>query len=766
MTQTASDTAATLDLGVGGMTCASCVARVERALQKVPGVQQASINLATESARVRFAGAAADMAPLLRRAVRDAGYEPRAADAALQEERAAPWAGFAPVAFGLALCLPLLAPMLWMPLGIVWMLPAWAQCLLAAPVQFGLGARFYRAGWHALKSGSGNMDLLVAVGTSAAFGLSLWLWLAPGQGGQAHLYFESAAVVITLVRLGKWLEERAKRQTTAAIRALRRLRPEVAHLIGWDGERDIPADELRAGDRLAVRPGERIPADGVVEEGASAVDESLLTGEPLPVAKTVGDKLTGGAVNGTGRVVLRVTATGAQSVLAHIIALVEDAQAAKAPVQRLVDRVAAVFVPAVLALALLTLAGWWLAGVGGASAIMRAVAVLVIACPCALGLATPTAIMAGTGAAARAGILVKDGQALELAQRVRTIAFDKTGTLTTGQPRLIGLAPLPGTTEDEALRLAASLQTGSEHPLAHAVLAAARERGLPLAAPQDMSALPGQGVQGQVEGQTLLLGSLPWLRGLGVNLQEAASALRQIHPDAILSALARRANGDSAPEALALLAFADQPKPGAQAALAQLRAQGIRCVMISGDTLDAATAMARQLGLQPEHGEVLAGVLPEGKAAAIAQLKHEVERSTSSAGHSTLNPQHSTLNGQTVAMVGDGFNDAPALAAADVGIAMGGGADAALHAAGITLMRGDPLLVPAALDIARRTVAKIRQNLFWAFIYNMAAIPLAALGYLNPMLAGAAMALSSVSVMSNALLLARWRAKASGQLVS
>ena len=741
----------TLDLGVGGMTCASCVARVERALKKVPGVQDAAVNLATESARVRFAGDAAVMAPLLRRAVRDAGYEPRAADAALQDGGESPWAGFAPVAIGIVLCLPLVAPMLLMPLGIHWMLPAWGQCLLAAPVQCVLGARFYRAGWHALKSGSGNMDLLVAVGTSAAWLLSLWLWLAPGHGAPPHLYFESAAVVVTLVRLGKWLEARAKRQTTAAIRALRRLRPEAAHLIGWDGEHDIPVDELRAGDRLAVRPGERIPADGVVEEGTTQVDESLLTGEPLPVNKAVGGKLTGGAVNGAGRVVMRATATGAQSVLAHIIALVEDAQAAKAPVQRLVDRAAAVFVPAVLVLALLTLAGWWLAGAGGENAIVRAVAVLVIACPCALGLATPTAIMAGTGAAARAGILVKDGQALELAQRVETVAFDKTGTLTIGQPRLLGMACLTDCAEDEALRLAASLQTGSEHPLARAVLAAARERGLRLTAPQNVCALPGQGVQGQVEGRALLLGSLPWLCPSGADLDRALSALQSSCPGATLSVLARRVddNGRSAIEPLALLAFGDEPKPNAQAAIARLCAQGIRCVMVSGDNPDAAAAMARRLGLQPENGDVRAGVLPAGKVAVIAELQH--------AAWPGDVPQ--SARRRIVAMVGDGLNDAPALAAADVGIAVGGGADAALHAAGMTLMRGDPLLVPAALDIAHRTVAKIRQNLFWAFIYNVAGIPLAAFGYLNPMVAGAAMALSSVSVMGNALLLARWKVK-------
>ena len=387
----------TLDLGIGGMTCASCVARVEKALKKVPGVQNANVNLATESARVTYAGGE-DMAPALRRAVRDAGYEPRAADAALDAPDAGPWAGFAPIAIGLLLCAPLVLPMLLMPFGIHWMPPAWVQFALATPVQFWLGARFYKAAWGALKAGSGNMELLVAIGTTAAWLLSMWLWLFSGHGEHAHLYFESAAVVITLVRLGKWLEERAKRQTTAAIRALHALRPSVAHLIDWDGaEKDIPVDELRAGDKLAVRPGERVPADGTVTEGATQVDESMLTGEPLPVAKAVGDALTGGSINGDGRVLMTVTAAGSESVLAHIIRLVQDAQAVKAPVQRLVDKVSAVFVPVVIGIALLTFVGWWLAGLGVETAIIRAVAVLVIACPCALGLATPTALLTGKG---------------------------------------------------------------------------------------------------------------------------------------------------------------------------------------------------------------------------------------------------------------------------------------------------------------------------------------------------------------------------------
>ena len=824
-------TTATLDLGVGGMTCASCVSRVERALKKVPGVQDAAVNLATESARVTYAGGD-DMAAVLRRAVRDAGYEPRAADAAIDAADAGPWAGFWPVGVGLLLCAPLVLPMLGMPFGWHWMPPPWVQFVLATPVQFWLGARFYKSAWGAIKAKSGNMELLVSIGTTAAWLLSVWLWLGKphADGHVPHLYFESAAVVVTLVRLGKWLEERAKRQTTAAIRALHALRPEVAHLIDWDGsEKDIPVDELRTGDRLAVRPGERVPADGTVTEGATQVDESMLTGEPLPVSKAVGDALTGGSINGDGRVLLQVTAAGSESVLAHIIRLVQDAQAVKAPVQRLVDKVSAVFVPVVIGIALLTFVGWWLAGLGVETAIIRAVAVLVIACPCALGLATPTAIMAGTGVAAKFGILIKDAEALEIAHRVDTVAFDKTGTLTQGQPRLLALLPAPGVDEAAALKTAASLQSGSEHPLARAVLAAARDGGVAFDAPQDVRAVPGRGTEGTVAGHGVLIGSQRWMQELDVDLKpfEAAAQVQQAQ-GATISIVAVRTGEGAAPRAVALLAFGDEPKAGARAAIDTLHARGIRAVMISGDNRGAAEAMARRLGLKPEDGEVMAEVLPGDKADAVQALKRGTlprwGRAGVGAGHAgddaavdqmaqppsapspsggrgeqpklhpgTLplpgggegwgeggEPSHGTVADQAprpspppspargrggkphvVAMVGDGVNDAPALAAADVGMAMGSGTDVAMHAAGITLMRGDVGLVPAALDISQRTVAKIRQNLFWAFIYNTAGIPLAALGYLSPVLAGAAMALSSVSVTTNALMLRRWRPAAS-----
>jgi len=744
-TETPSPT--TIDIGIGGMTCASCVMRVEKALKKVPGVDSATVNLATESARIAVHDAG--MEARLRRAVRDAGYEPLAPSAAIDAVDASPWAGFGSVGIGLALCTPLVLPMVGDLFGKDWMLPALWQFLLATPVQFVLGARFYKAGWHALLARTGNMDLLVALGTTAGWALSMWLWLtAPDHSAhgmpnmEPHLYFEGSAVVVTLVLLGKWLEARAKRQTTAAIRALHSLRPDTAHLMGRDGEMDVPVAEVLVGDKIVVKPGERFPVDGTLMEGRTQVDESMLTGEPLPVAKDVGAKLTGGSINGEGRVVLEVRAVGVDTVLSSIIRLVEDAQAAKAPIQRLVDQVSAVFVPVVLVIALVTLLGWYFTGNSFEVALIHAVAVLVIACPCALGLATPAAIMAGTGVAAKFGILIKDAQALEVAHTVNVVAFDKTGTLTVGQPRLTALVPV-GLTNDEALLLAAGLQSGSEHPLARAVLQAAKDKALTVTVPTDVQAVAGRGTQGRVGGQTLLLGSLRWMAELGVDMAPVADQAADLQTGgATVSAMAEKQAGGA--KLLALLAFADEPKPGAREALATLKARGIQTVMISGDNRGAAEAMAKRLGL--DATDVLAEVLPGDKAAKVAALK---------------------AGGKVVAMVGDGVNDAPALAAADVGMAManpnGGGTDVAMHAAGITLMRGDPLLVAAALDISRRTVSKIRQNLFWAFAYNAAGIPLAALGYLSPVVAGAAMALSSVSVMTNALLLKRWTPEQGGK---
>jgi Cu+-exporting ATPase len=736
------------DIGIGGMTCASCVARVERAIAKLPGVESVSVNLATESARVTWASSQPEedsqtQQARLRRVVRDAGYEPLTAEHLEQAPEGA-WAGFMPVAIGLLLSAPLVLPMLGDALGQHWMLPALWQFVLATPVQFVLGARFYKAGWHALLAGSGNMDLLVALGTSAGWALSVWLWFSAPAGAMVHLYFEGSAVVITLVLLGKWLEARAKRQTTDAIRALHALRPARARVITRDGEGDIPIEELLVGDRLVVFPGERFAADGVVLEGQTQVDEAMLTGEPLPVHKVVDSRVTGGSINGEGRVVVRVSATGTSTVLATIIRLVEDAQAAKAPIQRMVDQVSAVFVPVVLVLALATFLAWWFTGHSVEVSLIHCVAVLVIACPCALGLATPAAIMAGTGVAAKHGILIKDAQALEVAHRVDTVAFDKTGTLTVGQPRLLSLHAI-SLDEPVLLSLAASLQSGSEHPLAHAVVQAAKARGLSLVTPEDVKAVPGFGSEGTVQMRHLLLGSLRWMAKLQLAAGEWHARAETLQAQgATVSVLAERTAQGLVP--LAVLAFGDEPKPGVHDALAKLRARGLRLVMISGDNAGAAHAMAARLGLHAD--EVHADVMPGDKAALVKSLQH--------------NPHGAP---HVVAFVGDGINDAPALAAADVGLAMAnlnadgqrGGTDVAMQAAGITLMRGDIALVAGALDISARTVAKIRQNLFWAFAYNAAGIPLAALGYLSPVVAGAAMALSSVSVMTNALLLKRWK---------
>jgi Cu+-exporting ATPase len=725
----------TVALAIDGMSCASCVGRVEKALAAVPGVVEASVNLATAQATVtRLAGGAG--ADVLLQAVRRAGYDAApvadaAAGPAAAPRRSAHDPGWK-VLLAALLSAPLVLPMLLAPFGVHWMPPAAWQALLATPVQFRLGARFYRAGWMALRAGTGNMDLLVALGTSAAYGLSLVLWWR----GEHHLYFESAAVVITLVLFGKWLEARAKQRTLAALDALRALWPQTANVLRDDGtEQTVPLAALHPGDRIVVRPGERIPTDAVIEDGASHVDESMLTGESLPVAREAGSAVVGGAINGEGRLLLRATAVGAETQLARIVRLVESAQAKKAPIQRLVDRVAAVFVPVVLAVALVTLLGWGLvAGSGWEAATLNAVSVLVIACPCALGLATPATLMVGTGLAARRGILVRDAQALEQMRAVRVIAFDKTGTLTEGRPRLVAAEPLDPALGAEALtRLAAALQQGSEHPLAKAVLAAAAAGPVPAAA--GLRAVPGRGIEGDVDGRRLRLGSERWRAELQADAGALAARAATLQAEGCSVSWLLAAGTDGADRVVGLLAFADPPKAGAREAIARLHGLGVRTVLISGDNRGAAQAVARAVGIHEVHAEVL----PGDKAAAVAALR---------AG---LPP------GQRVAMVGDGVNDAPALAAADVGLAMGTGTDVAMASAGLTLLRGDLGLVAEGVALSRATWAKLRQNLFWAFAYNVVGIPAAALGGLSPVLAGAAMALSSVSVVGNALLLARWR---------
>ena len=729
---------------VEGMSCASCVGRVEKVALAVPGVASAAVNLATE--RLTVGAAAGFEAAALLQAVQRAGYVLReTAESAAENhtETAPPAVQRGPgegqrVVLAALLSAPLVLPMLVQPFlgdGAHLMLPGLWQLLLAAPVQFWLGARFYRAGWGALRAGTGNMDLLVSIGTTAAFGLSLWLLAQAGWAGMPHLYFESSAVVITLVLLGKWLEARARRQTTAAIRALQALRPDTARVRqlvgGVQTDIDVPLAEVRSGDIVVVRPGERVAVDGLVLEGESELDEALISGESLPVARGPGSSVTGGAVNGNGLLVLRTTAVGAETVLSRIVRLVEAAQAGKAPIQRLVDKVSAVFVPVVLLIGLGTLLGWGLWAGDWTAALLNAVAVLVIACPCALGLATPAAIMAGTGVAAQHGILIKDAEALEAAHGLRVVAFDKTGTLTQGKPELVAAG---AAADDRAslLALAAGLQAGSEHPLARAVLQAAQAEGAGQVTMTGVRAVPGRGVAGEAGGLAVRLGSARWMQESEVPLDAVAGEVAA--QQALGRTVSYLAAMDAVPRLLGWLAFADAPKPGAAAAVAHLQALGLHVVLVSGDQRASAMAVAAAVGIT----DVRAEVLPADKARIVNELKK-------------MGP---------VAMVGDGINDAPALAAADVGLAMsnglGSGTDVAMHAAGITLMRGDPGGVAEAISISRRTTAKIRQNLFWAFAFNSIGIPLAAMGQLNPVIAGGAMALSSVFVVSNALLLRRW----------
>ncbi|MEZ2876215.1 MULTISPECIES: heavy metal translocating P-type ATPase [Pseudomonas] len=721
----------TVELNIGGMTCASCAGRVEKALAKVPGVTNATVNLASERAHIESLGPI-DPARLIE-AVTKAGYSAQLTENvhATQDDqhkrlRRERWSLVAAI----VLALPLVLPMLVEPFGLHWMLPAWAQFLLATPVQFILGARFYVAAWKAVKAGAGNMDLLVALGTSAGYGLSLYEWAIAAPGTMPHLYFEASAVVIALVLLGKYLESRAKRQTASAIRALEALRPERALRVVDGQEQDVAISDLRLNDLVLVKPGERFPVDGEVVEGQSHADEALISGESLPVPKQPGDNVTGGAINGEGRLVIKTLALGTETVLARIIRLVEDAQAGKAPIQKLVDKVSQIFVPVVLLIALATLLGWWFYGAPIETALINAVAVLVIACPCALGLATPTAIMAGTGVAARHGILIKDAEALERAHEVSAVVFDKTGTLTSGTPQIAHFSAVSGD-EAQLLQAAGALQRGSEHPLAKAVLDACAARQLTVPDVTDSQSLTGRGIAGTLLDRRLALGNRRLLEETGLTpgpLADSAAAW-----EAEGRTLSWLIEQSPQPKVLGLFAFGDTLKPGALSAVQQLTERHISSHLLTGDNKGSAKVVAEALGIQDVHAEVL----PADKAATVAELKKT----------------------GVVAMVGDGINDAPALAAADIGIAMGGGTDVAMHAAGITLMRGDPRLVPAALEISRKTYAKIRQNLFWAFIYNVIGIPLAAFGFLNPVLAGAAMAFSSVSVVSNALLLKFWKPK-------
>ena len=745
-------------LDIGGMTCASCVSRVEKALGKIPGVEGATVNLATEQARVRIQRGSSSLAEIIA-LVKKTGYEAKESSVRgnpNQKMTKSFWAtdGLGRVILSFLLSAPLLLPMILMPFDMHWSLSGWWQLALATPVQFILGWRFYKAGYKSLMAGAGNMDLLVALGTSAAYGLSLYILLTSSHAHE--LYFEGSAVIICMVLLGKWLEARAKQQTSEAIRALQKLWPEDAKVfnadfelqgneaMGADQYRNLPLDQVLPGDRVLILPGERIPVDGIIISGTSHVDESLLTGESVPVKKTLGSKVIGGALNGEGLLVVKAEAIGVESVLSQIINLVEEAQTQKAPIQKLVDHVSAIFVPTVIILALITGIGNWLYLDSISLAILRAVSVLVIACPCALGLATPAAIMAGTGIAARFGILIKDPQVLELAHKLNIVAFDKTGTLTIGKPRMLALLSFNPSSvdDDQILATTAGLQLGSEHPLAKALIDAATAKGIAPIATSFSKGLPGVGIEGipsagPFAGKTLRLQSVASLEGSSQHnlvLQKVQACFEQGQTVSVLMGAGSKANEESAP--IAIIAFGDGLKLNAKLAVDALHALHIQTVMLSGDNLAAATRVGKTIGID----EVFAQIMPSNKAEIIQKLQ-------------------GTTEGQkhVVAMVGDGVNDAPALAMADVGMAMSTGTDVAMQAAGITLMRGDPMLVADAIDISKQTWNKIRQNLFWAFAFNTIGIPMAALGYLSPMLAGSAMALSSFCVLSNALLLKRWR---------
>ena len=717
--ETSAGTGRVVEFSIAGMTCAACSARLEKVLNRQAGIE-ANVNLAAERARVRLEGAADEAAVIA--AVAKAGFTASVVDkdtrgrekarrqADYQREIRRFW-------IAVALTLPLVGQMFFMFGGGHHHpeLPRWLQFALATPVQFWIGWRFYDGAWKALRGGGANMDVLVALGTSMAWGFSTVVTLF---GLDQHVYFEGGAAVITMVLLGKLLEARAKARTSEAIESLIKLQPKTAR-IERDGQWvEIAVDALMPGDVFMVRPGESVPVDGEVVDGASSINEAMLTGESMPVGKAAGDKVFAATANGQGVLHCRATGVGEQTLLAGIIRLVGEAQGSKAPVQRLADRISAVFVPVVCAIALVTLIGWWLHAGDFAEALVNAVAVLVIACPCALGLATPTAIMVGTGQGARAGILVKNAEALERAEKITVLALDKTGTLTRGEPQVTDVVALAAD-GDAALRLAAALEQGSEHPLARAVLARAGAVDLPKVA--NFNAMPGHGVSGEIDGRVLRLGAPAWL---GMADDPAVLGLQATGKTVVVL----EENGT----VLALLAIADALRPTSRMAVERLRARGIRVVMLTGDNAATAAAIAREAGID----EFRAGILPGAKAAAVAELK---------------------ADGGLVAMVGDGINDAPALAAADVSFAIGAGSDAAVEAADLTLIRSDLCGVDDAIELSRATLRKIRQNLFSAFIYNVLGIPLAAFGALNPVVAGAAMAMSSVSVVSNSLLLKRWR---------
>lgn len=720
-----------ISLDIKGMTCASCVNRIEKVLQKDQGIISASVNLATEKAKVEFDSSRLDISKVIG-LISKAGYEAKISSQKSQESKADELKEEKYlIILSMILTLPLALPMVFEPFGYHLMPSPWIQLLLATPIQFFIGVRFYKSAWGAIKAKTGNMELLVAIGTTAAYGLSLYLLLKNLEHLEhhtPHLYFEGSAVIITLVLLGKYLETKAKQQTSAAIKALQALQPEKARVLRNNQEEEVSIESLKLNDLVIVRPGERIPVDGLLKKGATQVNESLITGESLPVDKNENDKVIGGSINGDGLIQIEVTALGTETMLSRIIRMVEDAQAVKAPIQRLVDKVSAYFVPTVLIIALVTIVVTALMTGSWETGIIHGVAVLVIACPCALGLATPTSIMVGTGVAAKAGILIKDAEALEVTHSLTMIAFDKTGTLTEGKPSLSKLYVFDRK-EKEILSILATIQNGSDHPLAKAVLDEAKTKQIDYGHASSSKALPGRGVEAEIEGRKYILGSKRLITELALNDSPISS---QAMDREVLGETVSFLIDVSQNKIIGMVSFKDTIKDSARKTIEKLKVLGIKTMMLTGDNQGSANLVAKELGIDVVRAEVL----PQHKSEVIQEFKQK---------------------GEIVGMVGDGINDAPALAAAHVGMAMSTGTDVAMHSAGITLMRGNPLLIPDAISVSRKTYSKIKQNLFWAFIYNVIGIPLAAMGYLSPVVAGAAMALSSVSVVTNSLLLKKWK---------
>jgi Cu+-exporting ATPase len=726
-----------ITLRVSGMTCAACSARVEKKLDSLEGVKAANVNLGTEKATVEYLPEQITVADLIK-AVRSVGYEAEivediSRDQEMEEKEAEIQNLRILLVISIALSLPLLLSMLLSILGWDWAGTAWLhnqyfQLIIATPIQFLIGARFYQQSYYALRSGSANMDVLIAMGTSAAYFFSLYnvFFEEVGLGMMKSLYFETSAIIITLVLLGKYFEAVAKGKTSEAIRKLAALQAKTARVVREGVEVDIPIEEVEIGDIVIVRPGEKVPVDGRIVEGHSSLDESMLTGESIPVDKQIGDMVFGATINKFGTFKLEATRIGRETALAQIIKMVEDAQGSKAPIQKIADQVAGVFVPTVLAITVVTFVIWYLLGQEINQALLSAVAVLVIACPCALGLATPTAIMVGTGKGAENGILIKGGEHLEAAYKLNAVVVDKTGTITKGIPELTDVLSLGDLEPDDILQLASIAEKRSEHPLGVAIAARAIEVFGQLSEPDSFEAIPGRGVQAVVDGKTVYVGTRRLMREKGIDIEGLESRITELEDQgktAMLMAVEDKLAG--------ILAVADTVKESSPEAIADLQNMGIEVYMITGDNHRTADAIARQVGIR----HVLAEVLPENKAEQVNQLQAE---------------------GKIVAMVGDGINDAPALATAHIGMAMGTGTDIAMEAADITLMRGDLRTIPAAIRLSRQTMRKIKQNLFWAFIYNIIGIPIAALGMLNPVIAGAAMAFSSVSVVTNSLTLRRF----------